>query len=227
MSKRRPKKIITWRYDDGAGTTMEIPVYQVTDHQGVWLRVDIPELDIREENSDINLLREKVTAAIKGRLFLKWEPFLQISVSSTAWDLDDFVAATQVNPTLSFEINVQVARIEIGTRPDGSQCYRTPGMDPRIREWPGAVGDGADDDQRREVRSRVADTAGNRQAMVDLGRAFVRLGRQLCDRLHPQRVEEAMAQLMAEKTLAGLPAPPREGARNTKGDSPCPRQGKR
>src|SRR5205823_4395951 len=152
-------------YDDGAGTTMDIPVYQVTRYDGIWLRVAIPALDIREENSDINVLCEKVFAAIKGRLVLRWEPFLQISVAGTAWNLDDFVEATQVNPNLSVDIELQVTRIEIATRPDGSQCYREPGHDSRIREGLPGPGDKADDDQRRDTRSRIPDTRENRQAL--------------------------------------------------------------
>ena len=62
MPQRRPKKILTWRYDDGAGTTMEIPVYQVTKYDGIWLRVVLPELDIREE------IRPKVLKANARRL---------------------------------------------------------------------------------------------------------------------------------------------------------------
>jgi hypothetical protein len=222
MPRHRPRKIVTWRYDDHAGTTLDIPVYQVTDHQGIRLRVDIAELDIREENSDISLLRERVYSTVKGRGFLKWEPFLQVSVSSSSWDLENFVEATQVNPTLSFEISVQVARIEIGTRPDGSQCYRMPGQDSRILEWPGEEGDGVDDDQQRDIRSRIAATPENRQAMVDLGRAFFRLGRELGERLRPERVEQTVAQLIAENTLAGLPARPRESHKAMKGGSPSP-----
>ena len=225
MPRRRPKKIITWRYDDGAGTTMEIPVYQVTKSDGIWLRVDIPGLDIREENSDINVLREKVFAAIKGRLVLKWEPFLQITVTGTAWNLDDFVGASQINPNLSYDIEIQVARIEIATRPDGSQCYREPGRDSRICEGLPGLGDGADDDQRRDTRSRIPDTRENRQAVVDLGRAFFRLGSQLCDLLHQDKVDATVAQLVTDKTLAGLPASaPGADTGKTRGDSPCPRR---
>jgi hypothetical protein len=220
MPRRQPRKIITWRYDDGAGTTLDIPVYQVTNQGGIWLRVDIPALDIREENSDINLLRERVFAAIKGRLVLKWEPYLQISVSGRAWNLDDFAEATQINPSLSCEIEVRVSRIEIATRPDGSQCYREPGMDSRIHEGLPGPGDGGVDDEQQDARSRIPDTRENRQALVDLGHAFSRLGRDLCDWLGPERVEAAVAQLAAEKTLAGLPAPPAAGSK--KGEPPCP-----
>src|SRR5438105_1690715 len=71
MRGRRPKKLLAWRYDDGAGMTMDIPVYQVTNHGEISLRVDIPALDLREEQSDINVLREKVSAALKARLVLE------------------------------------------------------------------------------------------------------------------------------------------------------------
>jgi hypothetical protein len=221
MPRRRPRKIIIWRYDDDAGTTMDIPVYQLTGHDGIWLRVNIPELDIREENSDINLLRERVFAAIKDRLVLKWEPCLQISVSGRAWSLDDFAEAMQINPSLSCEIEVRVSRIEIATRPDGSQCYREPGLDSRIHEGLPGPGDGIVDDEQQDTRSRVPDTRENRQALVELGHAFVRLGRELCDRLGPDQVNAAVSRLLAEKTLAGLPALPPAGG-GKKGDSPCP-----
>ena len=76
MPRRRPKKIVTWRYDDGAGTTMEIPVYQVIEATtGSGSGSTSLSSRIREECSDVNVLREKVFTAIKGQLVISLGAF--------------------------------------------------------------------------------------------------------------------------------------------------------
>ena len=85
MPRRRPKKIITWRYDDGAGTTMDIPVYQVIEPRRDLAPGRHPRALVSARRcSDINVLREKVFTAIKGQLVIVWKPFLQISAGSIA-----------------------------------------------------------------------------------------------------------------------------------------------
>jgi hypothetical protein len=216
MPRPRPKKIITWRYDDGAGTTMNIPVYQVTKHEGIWLRVEIPALGIHEECSDINLLRARVFAAIKDQLVIQWKSFLQITAGTTSFGLDDFVEATHTNPSLRYEVEVQVSRIEIGTRPDGSTCHRKPEFDSSVHEGLPSVDQGGDGEWWREVHSLVPDTKENRQALVDLGCAIFQLGRELCGQLDSENVETAITQLIKEAALAGMPVLPGPGNRKRK-----------
>ena len=199
MPRTRPKKIITWRYDDGAGTTMEIPVYQVTKHDGIWLRVEIPALDIREECSDINLLRERV------------------------FDRDQEPAGHQVgavSPDQRHEYCLESRRLRRGDahQPDTESRDPRPGSPDRDRDAarrlavlppagtrladPGGARRRGRRSRRRPAaghQSRVPDTRENRQALVELGRAFVRLGRRLCDRLHPEQVEAAVAQLLRRR----------------------------
>ena len=154
------------------------------------------------------MLREKVFAAIKGRLVIKWEPFLQISVAGTAWNLDDFVEATQINPTLSFDIEVQVARIEIGTRPDGSQCYRAAGT--RTHEsgsgqarW--ATGPTTTSGGTRGRGSPTPRRTGKPWSIWDV--PFFSSAGSFAISSMPDNVDAAVAQLVTDKTLAGLPAP--------------------
>jgi hypothetical protein len=223
MPRRRPRKIITWRYDDGAGTTMEVPVYQVINHDGIWLRVELPELGVLEECSDVNLLRDRVFTAIAERLVIRWAPYLWISAEVTCYDLDDFAGATHRNPHLRLDAAVRVDRIEIGTRPDGSTCHRGLEYGSSVRDGLPTLDDGEDSDTRHEVESLMPDTPENRQALVKLARQFFNVGKEVCARLDRRNVDR----LGTDGTIAGLLAPPREGARNTKGDSPCPRQEKR
>ncbi len=228
MPRRRPKKIVTWRYDDGAGTTMDIPVYQVIGHDGIWLRVDIPELSIREECSDVNVLREKVFTAIKGQLVIVWKPFLLISAESITYDLEDFPETTHRNPSLRFDAGVRVVRIEIGTRPDGSTCHRKPEYGSSVRDGLPELDDGEDSETRHEVQSLVSDTRENRQALVELGRRLFEVGRELCARLDARNVDRALACPAADGTLSRLSAPaPGADTGNTKGKLTCPSRRKR
>src|SRR5262249_31122524 len=71
--------------------------------------------------------------------------------------------------------------------------------------------DGPNADPRRETRSRVPDTRENRQALVDLGHAFSRLGRGLCDRLRPPGGGAGMAPPVGGETPSRAPGPPTGG----------------
>jgi hypothetical protein len=221
MPQKRPKKIITWRYDDGAGRTMDVPVYQVTKHDGIWLRVELPELGVREECSDVNLLRERVFAAIGDRLMIHWAPFLRITAEASAYGLDDFAEETDRNADLHLEAGLRVFRIEVGTRPDGSTCHRGPGYSSSVHDGLPALDDGEDSDTRHEVESLLPDTPANRQVLVELGLRFFESGKAACSRLDPRNVDR----LGADGSIAGLPPTLEPGEK--KGESPCPSRRKR
>lgn len=209
MGRRGEKKIITWRYQKG-GNTLDVPVYQVADGHsgGVTLRVNLPELDICVTNSDVNALQMEVFKLVGERLRLKWEWFLYIKINGSSYNIDYFVGGEVLNPHLRFDTAVAVSRVEVGTRPDGTRCYREAGHAGISEGLPHL---GTEDGSKRSwgdnpvTYAMVPDTPGNRKALVTIGKALVRLDRELRKFLSPDTIHATLSAINRDGSVAGLP----------------------
>jgi hypothetical protein len=196
MGRRGERKLTVWEYDDGKGTTLKVPVYQVDGYlddgkRGIRLRVQIAELDILEYDTDINVLRKKVYDQIKEKMILKWEWFLLVKTygHESGTDPEDFLEATYVNPSCHFELEVKVERIQMARRPDGTTCWRRAGY------YGGGIEEGSPKLGRQangSIVGMIPDTPENRGAIVEVGLAFSRLRETLQVLLGNDQIERTM-----------------------------------
>jgi hypothetical protein len=196
MRRRGERKLTVWKYDDGKGTTLKVPVYQVDRYlddgrRGIRLRVQIAELDILEYDTDINVLQKRVYGQIKEKLVLKWEWFLLVRTygHESGTDPADFLEATHVNPSCSFRLEVDVERIQMARRPDGTTCWRHAGNHGgTINEFSPELGRQANG----SIVGMIPDTPENRRAIVEVGLAFTRLRENLQILLGNDQIERTM-----------------------------------
>jgi hypothetical protein len=196
MGRRGERKLTVWEYDDGKGTTLKVPVYQVDGYlddgrRGIRLRVQIAELDILEYDTDINVLQGRVYGQIKEKLVLKWEWFLLVKTYGyeSGTDPEDFMEATHVNPLCSFRLEVDVERIQMARRPDETTCWR------RAGNYGGTIHEGSPELGRRangSIVGMIPDTPENRRAIVEVGLAFSRLRENLQILLGNDQIERTM-----------------------------------
>lgn len=222
MARPGAKKITTWRYNDGNGTELSIPVTMHTEGHGASARnsfsVSIPEMEIRARNADINALQKEVYALVKERSLLVWAPFLYVGFEQ---DADDFggLLPTAPRPKVDASLRITVHLVETTERPDGTLMSRGReygGGGSRPYEGLPEVGPG-DEYERKSMRAMVPDTPENRRALYQFCQGVATLGRRLSELLEPEVIGDTLAQVLALKGLPDLSGPaPAKPARSTK-----------
>jgi hypothetical protein len=221
MGRRGEKKVTVWKYEKDKAS-LDITVYLVDASGGrhyssredgatTFFRVEISDLDIREEHPDINILKHQVWAELDKKLAIKWTDWLYVEVSG---DIDTIVRKLDadddpvedpldlVSEKARCNVVIEYSRLQLGQIGDqkmqrdlnnyhqGKTYYNT------AREgWPDV---GASEPDRwykksREMRALVPDTAENRAALDAISAGFDKLLQRLRDIMSPDKVLATLA----------------------------------
>lgn len=207
----RAKKIQTWKYKD-KGVKVDVPVYMQADYRGVEkFYVELPDLEIKESNDDINKLKDTVFELIKTRVVLEWEAFLYVQIEGSSVtntrhdDLDTFVTVTYSNADFKVDVNIAVSRVLVAKVSNGQTLHKQMSGYHTTTAQPGLPPLG---ENQGSMLAMIPDTPENRQALVDIGHGFERLTATLQDLLSPDRIAKSLEQVQRTKALPGLPGQP-------------------
>jgi hypothetical protein len=219
MAKRGRKKIDTWEYKGNDGAKLLVPVYIINDAYNhkedireIQFEVDLPDIDVKERDADLNALQVTVFKLIAEKLLVKWEPFLWVKVSGSAYPFD--MKKRNAYDHLTMEVNIEVTPIEIGTMPMGGKIHRktgysetSEGMPATGEEEKSSYGYSCYSSRQPPQRSLVPDTPANREALNDIALRFEALIQNLRRLLSTEQVEQFLANSLASNLL---PAPKEE-----------------
>lgn len=214
VRKGRGKKITTWQYRGKDGVRFDIPVHLVTNvsqygTESTAFEVRLPDIEVAEEGVDLNELKTRVMAVIAEKLSIAWERHLMVSVRA---DNDpevtaEFQGMPSVNTKLDAGLALRVHSVEVGRSPAGKMLSRDYQYhNPVGREGMPTTGY----DNRGQMLALIPDTPANREALATIADAIERLGEQLTELLHPDRVARSLEIVLAAKGLPALdpPLPP-------------------
>ncbi len=238
MAKRQPgKKIETWKYVDRAdGIKIDVPVRMVTlpsqlygGSAKVEFRVDLPDLEINDRDTDANKLRERVFEEIRAKRSTTWEDFLHVFAAgkfegdkfAVPKDRGDVVWTNRPDEDdeprygahkLVAALRIRVSTVRVGTMPDGAKVHRNEHCSHAMIGMPetGKVKDSFFDDRMDGVSALVPDTPEARLALAKVAEAIRQAHDTLKKYMHPDNVTASLEQFLRGSGLAGLPAPAQE-----------------
>lgn len=235
MTRPPGKKIDTWTFTiDGQRVKVDVRMDPGA-RTDFLVRHDLATGErISLRNPDINALRKEVEDALRAKIRVHWERFLYIetcgglepslegaaqkarlteeSQAGETWARHDWLADAQLHALLRLDYRT----IEIGTRADGSQCYRELASSHGHNVHEGLPHLETPDSEERGFRSDdyptqsayLPDTPANRAAL-ELIRAGLDLVRQrLQELLSHETIAATLQQVLTSPAVVGLPAPP-------------------
>lgn len=210
MASDRGKKIDVWEFVINH-VRVSVPVkLRSSSNESAEFFVSDSSLDLTDADSDINALRKRVKAHLQEHLQVTWERYLYIEfrgkVPSAGRDDDDDDDEDEEGLSVHLDQEFEVSEIEIGTKPDGTKCWRNWGKYGGHRSENGPPETGTVDDgwrARPVVRSYVPATKENREAVERLRDAFLKLNGQLMEFLSPDRVVASLDKTAKVLRLAG------------------------
>jgi hypothetical protein len=221
------KKFDTWEYaDQAAGIRVKVPVYTGGSGGKIVFRVELEEFAIRKEDSDINRLKDQVFAEIKAQRSTTWTGHLYVYCGGAMSGLLAFESAAAAREegessscdeeSLGAEFRLMIRPVAIGTRPDGSRCYRDrryygaravdrmPPVGVNIESPPEFSG--FDSRSHRGTCALLPDTPENRRALAEIACAVEQLRRRLGTLLSPARIESSLGTIL-ERGMVALEPP--------------------
>ena len=185
------------------------------------------KLDDGEEliapDNDVDKLREAVIEKLREQDRTVWKEVLHIEVIGGApykGKLDDddddeeYEEPTDYSHSFTEGLDVQWQKYEVGTKPDGTKCYRELGRFPDIRDGELEVGlESVEDffhgERLRRMRAVVPATPENEAALREIQASLVLLAERVKDFMSPKKIKKTL-----QMSTARLLAAPKQ----TKGD---------
>jgi hypothetical protein len=216
MAKRGVRKFTEWLYTEKeAHLKIKVEVNDrsishdaVPDGEpDIVFQVRIAEPPITLSDPDLNKLKERLWAALKGQLHVKWQPYLYITFAGHADSVgldssDRFAKGTAIEMTISL--------FELAEMADGQKFRRSKSAyDTEIHAgWPDTgpttIGNYYTKDLMRVL---IPDTKENRKTFNKLVDGFNTLIENMNKFLSPEQIETSLQQLQLFGNRPALPGP--------------------
>lgn len=207
MTRRLPgKKIDTWEFKiHGERIYIDVRLEKIGRHSNETEFTVVDErFGLRMSDKDINKLRREVLALVTERLKVEWATYYLVEFSGSAPPEpgDDAGMEDDRDFNCSITTNLKIECYELGTRPDGTKCYRTQGSS---RVYDGEPDTGEAEQMWRETTMRclVPATAENKEALDTIVKAFHLLSGKLHKFFDPQVVQKNLLQASGLVLLEG------------------------
>lgn len=229
MGRRGEKKVAVWRYEKDKAA-LEVVVYLVDlgprDYSGredgarTFFRVEIPDLGINEDDTDINKLKISVWKELDQKLSIKWTDWLYVSVDG---NIDTIVRRLEadddpvedlmelVNRQANCSISIKYERLQLGqignqkmqrdfnNYHEGRTYYETAREGwPEVGRKPPAKHRWGTDNQQLAL---VPDTAENRAALDAISDGFGNLLKRLGEILSPEKAQSTLTNIKTTRLI--------------------------
>lgn len=228
----RGKLVDTWTWRKPGVPEIKIPVRMF---RGDWpsyvpsFEVSLPEFDIHELGPDLAKIKQEVYAVLETKHSITWTRHFRVSYGGRnsllnhegrveSWE--EHVEAQHLDSDQpegscwgphAFEAkssySLHVQEIELGTYSNGEKCWRHV-LSNQIRSgWPeyaGKVRGNWDDENSATL---IPATIDNRRALHRLFQAFAELDQRVTELLKPEKLQEALGNILLGQGPLALPAP--------------------
>lgn len=165
-------------------------------------------------SADINELKVEVTKWLREHLQVTWEEFFHVSFQGLKnhelHQLETLKKKPEVDDNAErFQIDLEYERIEIGTKADGTKCYRSCRHRSSVSDGMPHVGEGKWYNEKSKRYAIVPATNENEEALKQLCLAFKEISTRLYQWLAPDVIEQNLRQLAGRLQIA-LPGPEKE-----------------
>lgn len=224
-AKKGVRKFTEWMYHD-RDVKLKVPVH-VHDQSGssyirdgekpimFFVKMDDPPVDIRHE--DINELKAKVWAELKGKVSIEWKPHLLIIFSGSAQSLvedkEKGVSDYRFRETQRTDIDLRVECCDLAELSNGQKYHRWTGrgyVGNTQDDWPW-VGEAEESrgytGRDNETRALIPDTPETRRALNKLITGFDALTANLKMMLAPALIGRSVHQLAQFGSLSHAATP--------------------
>jgi len=240
MGRRGEKKVATWKYEkDKASLEMSVYLIELAndaynsrqDGARTYFRVDVTELGISVDDTDINELKKKVWKELDTKLSIQWTDWLYVQVNGYVGNIikkpepdDDPITDLQdlIGKDAKCDITLEYERLQLGQigeqkmQRDFNNYHNGHTYYAQACEgWP-SVGKPVQDEYKWshrskdyfEMRALVPDTPENRTALDAISEGFGSLLKKLTDLLSPEKVNATLAEVKSIKFLgSGMERP--------------------
>ena len=197
MASERGKRIDTWEF-----SINHVKVSVVVKMRANCDRRQTSEFFVRddsyslsESDTDINALKQRVESHLIEHLRVAWEPYFYIEFRAdlpVVPDPDDEPDDEGDGFGVNVDANLKVQQIEIGTKPDGTKCWRVYSKYGGVRSQDGEPETGSEKDRwgaRECQRCLVPASPSNRDTIDGLRNAILSIHERLFGLLDPEDVD--------------------------------------
>ncbi len=204
MAKKPGKKITNWVFDEkGVALAIEVRMIVVKDRHDAddgktKFVVVMPEYEIEDKDTDIDVLKTRVFEALAKSARPDWRKMLYVTITTKTGNPHDSYNDSKLAKS---EIEFACGALEIATRPNGVKIYRWENNDNICEEWPetGKVkryyGSG------NRVGALIPDTPEHRRAIAEIAGGFEKIMERLNALLMPEEIEQTLSDVTARLML--------------------------